>query len=67
MFHENKMTIQVISPTVFAITATASVWSHPLYQCIYNNYGSLHTWNTYDIRHTLHHTNSDFMTAIISI
>ena len=43
MFHENKMTISGISPTVFDIIATASVWSHPLYQCLHNNYGSLHT------------------------
>ena len=56
LFHENKMTISGISPTVFDITATASVWSHPLYQCLHNNYGSLHTWHTYDIIHTLHHT-----------
>ena len=38
------------------LTATASVWSHPLYQCLHNNYGSLHTWHTYDIIHTLDHT-----------
>ena len=56
LFHENKMTIPGISLTVFDITATASVWSHPLYPCLYNNYGSLHTWHTYDIIHTLHHT-----------
>ena len=56
LFHENKTTILGISPTVFDSTATASLWSHPLYQCLYNNYGSLHTWHMYDIRHTLHHT-----------
>ena len=55
LFHENKTTIPVISPTVLDITATASVWSHPLYQCLHNNYGSLHNWHTYDIIHTLHH------------
>ena len=55
MFHENKTTIPGILPTVFVITAAASVWSHLLYQCFYNNYGSLHTWQTYDNIHTLHH------------
>ena len=57
LLHENKTTIPGISPTVFDIIATASVWSHPLYQCLYNNYGSLHIWHMYDIRHTLYHTN----------
>ena len=56
LIHEKKTTISGISPTVFDIKATASVWSHPLYQSLYNIYGSLHTWHTYDIRHTLHHT-----------
>ena len=55
LFHENKTTIHPISPTVFDITATASVWSHLLYQCPHNKYGSLHTWPTYDIINTLHH------------
>ena len=55
LFHENKMTIPGISPTVFDITATVSVWSHPLYQCLHNNYGSLHTCLMYDIIHTLYH------------
>ena len=55
LFNENKTTIPGIWPTVFDITATASVWSHPLYQCLHNNYGSLHTWHRYDIIHTLHH------------
>ena len=55
-FHENKATIPGISPTVFDITATASAWSNPLYQCLHNNYGSLHTWHTYGIIHRLHHT-----------
>ena len=55
VFHENKTTIPGISPTVFDITATASVWSHPLYQCLHNNYGSLHTWHSYDTIHTLYH------------
>ena len=55
LFHENKTAIPGISPTLFDITATASVWSQPLYQSLYNNYGSLHTWHTYDIIQTLHH------------
>ena len=55
LFHENKMTVLSISPTVFDITTTASVWSHPLSQCLHNNYGFLHTWHTYDIIHTLYH------------
>ena len=55
LFHENKTTIPGISPTVVDITATSSVWSHLLYECLHNNYGSLHTWPTYDIIHTLHH------------
>ena len=55
LFHENKMTVPVISPTLFDIPATASVWSHPLYKCLHNNYGSLHTCHTCDTIHTLHH------------
>ena len=55
LFHENKTTIRGISPTVFDITATASVWSQLLYQCLHNNYGNLHTWDTYDIIHTVYH------------
>ena len=55
LFHENKMTIPGISPTVFDIRATGSVWAHPLYQRLHSNYGSLHTWHMYDIIHTLHH------------
>ena len=55
LFLENQTTIPGISSTVFDITATASVWSHLLYQCLHNNYGGLHTWHTYDIIHTLHH------------
>ena len=47
--HENTTTIPDISPTIFDITSTASVWSHPLYGCNHNNYGSHHTWHTYDI------------------
>ena len=54
LFHENKTTIPGISPTVFDITATASVWSHPLYQCLHNSYGSLHTWHTYHTHPTSH-------------
>ena len=54
VFHENKTNIPGISPTVFDFTATTSVWSHPLYQCLHN-YGSLHTCLMYDIIHTLHH------------
>ena len=55
LFHENKMTLPGISPIVFDITATASVWSHPLYQCLDNNDGSLHTWHRYDIIHIVYH------------
>ena len=55
MCHENKTNISGISPTVFDITATSSVWSHLLYRWLHNNYGDLHTWNNYDIIHTLHH------------
>ena len=55
LFHENETTIPGISPTLFDITATASVWSHLLYQCLDNNYGSLQTWHTYDIIYKLHH------------
>ena len=55
LFHENKTTLPGILPTVFDITATASVGSHPLYQCLHNNYGSLHTWHIYDIIHNLQH------------
>ena len=36
LFHENKTTIPAISPTVFDITATVSVWSHPLCQCLHD-------------------------------
>ena len=54
LFHVNKTTIPGISPTLFDITATASVWSHPLSQCLHKNYGSLHTWHKYDTIHTLH-------------
>ena len=54
-YMKKKTTIPGISPTVFDITAIASVWSHPLYQCLHNNYGSIQTWHTYDIIHTLHH------------
>ena len=56
LFHENKTNIPDISPTVFDITVTGSVWWHPLYQWLHNNYGNLHTWHTYDIIHTLHHS-----------
>ena len=55
LLHENKTTIPGISPTVFYITDTVSVWSHTHYQCLHNYYESLHTWHTYDIIHTLHH------------
>ena len=57
LFHENKTTIHGNSPSVLDITATVSVWSHPLCQCLHSNYGSLHTLHTYDIIHTLHHIN----------
>ena len=55
LFHENKTTIPGISPTVFDVTATASVWSHPRYQCLHKSDADLHTWHTYDIIHTLHY------------
>ena len=55
LFHENKTTLPGIWPTVFDITANASVSSHPLYQCLNNNYGSLHTWHMYDIINYLYH------------
>ena len=67
LFHENKMTIPGISPIVFDITASASVWSHPLYQCLHNNYGSF-TLGTRMISYTPYITsNSDFMTSNVSI
>ena len=55
LFHGNKTTLPGIWPTVFDITANASVSSNPLYQCLHNNYGSLHPWHTYDIINTLYH------------
>ena len=55
LFHENKTTLLGIWQTVFDIRANASVSSHPLYQCLHNNYGSLHTWPKYDIINTLYH------------
>ena len=54
LFHENKTTLPGIWPTVFDITANASVLSQTLYRCFYNNYGSPHTWHTYDIINTLY-------------
>ena len=67
MCHENKMTIPGISPTVFDITATASVWSHLLYQCLHNNFG-VFTLGTRMTSYTPYITsNSDFMISIISI
>ena len=54
LFHEKKTTLPGICLTIFDITANASVSSHPLYQCLHNNYGSLHTWPTYDIINTLY-------------
>ena len=55
LFPENNTTIPGITPIVFDIRASASVWSQLLYQCLHTYYGSLHTWQTYDIIHTLHH------------
>ena len=55
LFLEKQTTIPCITPNVFDTTATASVCSLPLYQCLHNNYGGLHTWHTYDIIHILHH------------
>ena len=54
LFHENKTILPGIWHTIFDNTANASVSSHPLYQCLHNNYGSLHTWPTYDIINTLY-------------
>ena len=54
-FIENKMTIPGIAPTVFDITVTEYLWSQLLYLWLHNNYGSIHTWHTYDIIHNLHH------------
>ena len=65
-FHENTATIPVISPTIFDISATAAVWSHPFYRCHHNNYGSHHTWHTYDIIHTTSHHINTFMTSMLS-
>ena len=54
-FHDNTTTIPDISPTIFDITATASVLSHQLYGCHHNNYGIHQILHTYHIIHTLHH------------
>ena len=66
-FHENTTTIPVISPTIFDITATTSVWSYPFYRCYHNNYVSHHT-GTHMTSYTLYITShSHFMTSILSI
>ena len=67
LFHENKMMLPVISPTVFDNTATASVWSHPFHQWLHNNYGNLHTWHTLTSYTYYITSNSDFMTSVVSI
>ena len=54
-FHGNTTTIPDISPTIFDITVIASVLSHPVYRWHHNNYGSHHSFHTYDIIYTLHH------------
>ena len=54
-FRDNTTNGPGISSTIFNFTATVSVLSHPLYQRHHNKYGSHHTWQTYDIIHTLHH------------
>ena len=64
-FHENTTTIPKISPTIFDITAPASVLSHQLYWCHHNSYGSHHTWHTYDIIYTLHHVTFTLVTSIL--
>ena len=68
-FHDSTTTIPVISPTIFEITATASVMSHLLYWW-HHKYGSHHNWHTYDIMNTQHditfslwHQLSSFMTS----
>ena len=53
-FHDNTMTIPVLSPTIFDITGTVSVPLHPLYKWHHNKYGNHHTWHTYDIMNTQH-------------
>ena len=57
-FHDNTKTIPVISPTIFDITTTVSVASHPLYQWHHHRYASHHTWHMYDIIHILHEITS---------
>ena len=53
-FHENTATMLDISPTIFDIRVSVSVLSQPIYWCHDNNYGSHHTWHTYDIINTPH-------------
>ena len=52
-FHDSTTTIPVISPTIFDITATVCVSSHPLYRW-HHMYGSHHTWHTNVIMNTQH-------------
>ena len=54
-FHGNTTTIPDISPTIFDITVIAPVLSHPVYRWHHNNYGSHHSFHTYDIIYTLPH------------
>ena len=61
-FHGNTMTIPDISPTIFGITATASVSSHrwhtPLYQCIALSMTSQQVHKSSHLAHVWHHTQS---------
>ena len=67
LFHENKTTMPAISPTVFDITATASVCSHVLYQCL-PTIMEVFSLGTHMTSYTPYITsNSDFMTSIVSI
>ena len=54
LFHESKTTIPGISPTVFDITATASVWSHRSINA-FTTIMEIFTRHTHDNIHTLHH------------
>ena len=48
-FHENTTSISDISPTIFDITVSVSVSSHPLYPWHHNKYRSHHISHMYDI------------------
>ena len=51
----HTLCIYDISPTIFDTTATASVWSHPLYWSHHKTNGSHHIWYMYDIIHSVCH------------